>query len=395
MKKYFIHFISLLAFYQTALAQTATFKGEVIDDKISIGYGVTTGDVDGDGKPDILLADKKEIAWYKNPGEKGKSWTRYIMAKDLTEQDNVCIAARDIDGDGKVEVAVGAQWNPSETKNSKQSGAVFYLNAPDDRTQVWEPVRLHHEVTIHRMQWLKKTEGDYQLMVLPLHGEGNVSGEGAGVKAIVFDVPENRKGIWPYELLETGMHMTHNFHPMEVSGRFLGMTVAGKEGAQVFLNGADGWAASGNWMVADKGIGEIRTGSLGKNQLFTATIEPMHGNSLVVYSKDSRTVLTDKIKEGHALVCADFFGQGRDQIIMGWRNPNVIGETGVRIFVGSDAEGKKWQEYTLDEKIKIACEDITAADLDGDGDLDVIASGRATHNVVVYWNQRKNEKGEK
>jgi hypothetical protein len=71
----------------------------------------------------------------------------------------------------------------------------------------------------------------------------------------------------------------------------------------------------------------------------------MHGNSLVVYSKDNRTVLTDKIKEGHALACADFFGQGRDQVVMGWRNPNVIGETGLRIFVGSDPEGKKWQEY--------------------------------------------------
>ncbi|WP_439585420.1 FG-GAP repeat domain-containing protein [Dyadobacter bucti] len=388
MKKRLLYFTACLLAGKV-YAQTATFSGEVIDGNISIGYGVATGDVDGDGKPDILLADKKEIVWYKNPGKKAEKWVRYVIAKDLTEHDNVCIAARDIDGDGKVEVAVGAQWNPSETKNSEQSGAVFYMASPDDRTQLWEPVRLHHEVTIHRMQWVKKADGDFQLAVLPLHGEGNTGGEGAGVKLITFDVPENRKSIWGYELLETNMHMTHNLQPMEVSGRFLGLAVGGKEGVQVFLNGADGWAPSGNWMVPNQGVGEIRTGSLGKGQLFTATIEPMHGTSLVVYSKDSRTVLTEKIKEGHALVCADFFGQGRDQIVMGWRNPNVVGETGVRIFVSSDAEGKKWQEYTLDEKIKIACEDITAADLDGDGDMDVIASGRSTHNVVVYWNQLK------
>jgi hypothetical protein len=67
----------------------------------------------------------------------------------------------------------------------------------------------------------------------------------------------------------------------------------------------------------------------------------------------------------------------------------VTGETGVRIYVGSDSEGKKWTEYTLDEKIRIACEDLLPADLDGDGDLDIIAAGRATHNLVVYWNQRK------
>jgi len=36
----------------------------------------------------------------------------------------------------------------------------------------------------------------------------------------------------------------------------------------------------------------------------------------------------------------------------------------------------------------MACEDMQAADLDGDGDLDIIASGRATLNVLIYWNQR-------
>ena len=63
------------------MRQTATFVGEVIDDNISIGYGVTAGDVDGDGKPDILLADKKEIVWYKNPGKKNEKWIRYVIAK--------------------------------------------------------------------------------------------------------------------------------------------------------------------------------------------------------------------------------------------------------------------------------------------------------------------------
>lgn len=389
MKKQILSIVVILLFHFKSNSQTATFKGEEIDGEISIGYGVTTGDVDGDGKPDILLADKKEIVWYKNPAEKSGKWIRYVIAKDLTEQDNVCIAARDIDGDGKVEIAVGAQWNPSETKSMKQSGAVFYLSPTEDRTKLWEPVRLHHEVTIHRMQWVKREDNTFQLIVLPLHGEGNVNGVGAGVNLIAFDVPENRKSLWGYNLIETNMHMTHNFQPMEVPGRFVGLAVASKEGVQVFLNGVDGWAPSGNWMVPGQGVGEIRMGSLGKNQLFSATVEPMHGNSLVVYSKDNRTVLTDKMKEGHALACADFFGQGRDQIVVGWRNPNVADQMGVRMFVGMDAEGKKWQEYSLDDKIKIACEDLTTADLDGDGNLDVVASGRSTHNVVIYWNQRK------
>lgn len=372
----------------TALAQSPTFRAEVIDPKISIGYGLAMGDVDGDGQTDILLADQKEIVWYENPGGPNTAWKRHVIAANLTERDNVCIAARDIDGDGKVEVAVGAQWNPGETKNLKESGAVFYLIPPPDRSKGWEPVKLHHEVTIHRMHWVQDTDGEFQLVVLPLHGEGNEKGEGKGVQMIAFDVPDNKKGIWSYQLVDTGMHMTHNFEPMEVKGAFLGLAVAGKEGVQVFLKGVDGWAASGNWMVLKNGVGEIRTGKLSNNQLFTTTIEPMHGNSLAVYTKEGRAVLTDRLNQGHALVTADFLGQGRDQIAMGWREKNPAQQVGVRLYVGMDEAGTKWQEYALDEKVEMAAEDMKAADLDGDGDLDLVAAGRASHNLVIYWNSR-------
>src|SRR5438874_4150623 len=108
------------------------FRPVEIDAKIEIGYGVAVADVDGDKQPDIILADKKQIVWYRNP-----TWEKFVIAENLTKLDNVCVAAADIDGDGKAEIAVGAEWNPNDTVNS---GAVFYLIAPKDSTQKWEPV---------------------------------------------------------------------------------------------------------------------------------------------------------------------------------------------------------------------------------------------------------------
>src|SRR5438045_544739 len=72
------------------------FRAITIDDKIQIGYGLAIADVDGDKAPDILLADKKQYVWYRNPG-KAKAgdpaaWTKYVLAENLTEKDNVCIA---------------------------------------------------------------------------------------------------------------------------------------------------------------------------------------------------------------------------------------------------------------------------------------------------------------
>src|SRR5205809_2870247 len=110
------------------------FQTQTLDSTIAIGYGLAIADVDGDGKPDILLADKKQFVWYRNPG-----WEKSVLAENLTREDNVCIAAADVDGDGKCEIAVGAGWNPGDTVNS---GAVFYLVAPKDRAGKWEAVEL-------------------------------------------------------------------------------------------------------------------------------------------------------------------------------------------------------------------------------------------------------------
>lgn len=98
------HLLFLLYLLITLNPNEPKFEMQEIDGNVAIGYGLAIGDVDGDGKPDILLVDKTEVVWYRNG-----DWKRFVMVENLTEFDNVCIAARDINGDGKVEVAVGAQ----------------------------------------------------------------------------------------------------------------------------------------------------------------------------------------------------------------------------------------------------------------------------------------------
>ena len=84
-------------------AQTPNFKEQQIDDAVGIGYGLAVADVNGDKRTDILLADSNVIVWYENP-----TWTKHIIAEKLTEKDHVCIAARDINGDGKWEILLAA-----------------------------------------------------------------------------------------------------------------------------------------------------------------------------------------------------------------------------------------------------------------------------------------------
>ncbi len=180
MNKWFVCLIVLCSgVLDAANHQFPKFRTVELDSNLQIGYGVVLADINGDERLDIVLADKKQFAWYQNP-----TWDKHIMVENLTDRDHVCIDARDIDGDGKAEVAVGAQWNPGETSDESLSGSVHYLIPPADRKQKWTPVQLHHEPTVHRMRWFRKNTGEFHLLVLPLHGRGNVNGEGEAVKAL-------------------------------------------------------------------------------------------------------------------------------------------------------------------------------------------------------------------
>ena len=59
---------------------------------------------------------------------------------------------------------------------------------------------------------------------------------------------------------------------------------------------------------------------------------------------------------------------------------------GVRIYKATDGKGAKWTRTLIDEG-GVAVEDLTVDDLDGDGKPDIVAVGRQTHNVRIYWNQ--------
>jgi hypothetical protein len=368
------------------------FRAVNVDTNVAVGYGVTVADVDGDGGPDIVLCDAKQITWYRHP-----KWEKHVIAENLTPQDHVCVAAADIDGDGKAEIAVGAGWNPGDTVNS---GALFYLEPPADRTARWTPIRLPHEPTMHRIRWVKDSQG-WALWSVPLHGRGNKDGQGAGVRIQRLRPATDRRQPWTIETVSDRWHKTHNFDPViragasSVNAVLVGSAEGAFRGVLAGVGAADAAGGPVTWTQVggpdNGGVGEIR--SLGDAAGSVVGISPMHGNQLVVFHPPApgaqapgrREVVDDGLIDGHALACGDLLGIGQPQIVAGWRamgRPRSV-KVGVALYV---PVAGRWMKVSVDDD-GMACEDLTLADLDGDGRLDIVASGRSTHNLKVYFNE--------
>jgi hypothetical protein len=367
----------------TMFSDGPKFEAQLIDNNVAIGYGIAIGDVDGDKKPDILLADKKQFVWYRNG-----DWKRFVMIENLTTSDNVCIAARDIDGDGKVEVAVGAQWNPGETSDTLKSGSVHYLLRPSDPTKIWMPVELHHEPTVHRMRWVKVANRKYQLVVLPLHGRGNKDGKGKGVRAFAYEMPKDPRSPWKLRLVDSTMHLTHNMELVPDGDREV-IYIGGKEGVKIVRFDGTKWISKpgSDWYTQDAAFGEVRVGGGRMDNALLAGVQPMHGNSLAVYFSGSRkATLTSSLNQGHALAIASLLGTPATQVVVGWREPDKDVKVGIKIYTATDTEYEVWESHWIDDN-GMACEDLQLADLDGDGKKEIIAAGRASHNLKIYWNK--------
>ena len=375
-------------FVQSAgAADFPKFRHVTIDPNCGkVCYALRLADVDGDKRNDIIAVTENRVLWYQNP-----SWKKHVIIADQTERDNVCIAEMDIDGDGAIDFALGAGWT--------KTGTIQWLSRGKSLDEPWRVHFIGKEVWTHRMRFADVLgTGRPQLVVSPLN---KTRGEGARLTA--FEIPKNPKtDPWKQTVLDATLNRMHNHWHIASEGQRPARTLtASQEGVHLIRKTEDGWRkiqlskGMPGERGAEIGSGEIKTGRLADGARFITTIEPMHGTSVVVYMLTDgrpplvRHVLDDSLKRGHALWTADIDGDGGDELIVGHSGVGLgpVKGPGVYVYKAADKTGAVWKKHVIDDG-GIATEDVIAADLTGDGRIDIVAGGRATHNIKLYVNER-------
>ena len=83
--------------------------------------GIDVGDIDGDGRPDIVVGGDDYLVWFHNP-----DWAPNLIASGFKFAGGAMVVVRDIDGDGRLDVMTGKY----PLGHEEQRQTVWYGNTP-------------------------------------------------------------------------------------------------------------------------------------------------------------------------------------------------------------------------------------------------------------------------
>jgi hypothetical protein len=377
-------------------AGPVTFEAHDIDPKLPGAYAVNTADFNNDGKVDVIANSLgvRELAWYENP-----TWQRHVVVADTGQIVNQ--APFDLNGDGIPELA----FQSSFAMQAAKSEGVNWIARSQGAGQPWKAERFDAFPTSHHIIWADLDgDGKKELINAPLIGAGSLAPTYDQDKAPVFWYSQQDHFAKRHVVTTDSPGIIHRVRAVTWdSGTREQLLVASFEGIVMYRATGSGDNMKFEKVLLSKGH-EGKAPRLGASDVgagaqdgrrFFASVEPWHGNEVVIYTGSgttfTRRVIFDKVASGHEIAVVDLNGDGRDDVVA---NDNARGATqnnpnaptgGVHVFFAPDDAAKgEWQYVRIEDKLGM--NSCVGVDVNNDKRNDLVCGGASG---VVRWYENK------
>jgi len=308
--------------FPSSITGQINFNGYTIDDSIHGTGGLYASDLDNDNDMDVLAASLQDnnIVWWRNDGGSPIAWTKYIIGENVGGAHSVYTA--DFDNDGDQDVVGAAYYGTPGIAWWRNDGGnpITWTKFP-----VGEDFINAHLVYVHD---------------LDLDGDPDVLGASSDLNEIAWWRNDGGNPIvWTKQVISAGTHLAKSVHAGDLDG--------------------------------DGDVDVLGTAILANDILWWRN----DGGQPIQWTQFT---LDGNFVGAHWAQAVDLDNDG-DQDVLG------AGYLGHEIAWWSNDGGNppQWTKQTIGMFFSHACVAL-AADLDNDGDRDVVATAQG-RNQIAWW----------
>ncbi|HAA76880.1 TPA: hypothetical protein DCE37_17365 [Candidatus Latescibacteria bacterium] len=360
------------------------FQTHRVDEDIKSAYGLTTADINGDGLTDIVVGStgEKTVAWYEAP-----TFEKHIISSE--HLGTICLATHDLTRNGKLDVIAGSGFGRRDRSIIEY---LHWFEQPDGDSE-WKSHRIDTFPYIHRLASVDfQGTGEPVLIVASIRGfVGDLDDWSDPGVLWLYEYPEDPYGEWPHYAIAEDLHLNHGLSVCDVDddGR-QDILIGARDGLIWYEPPAEGltdpWS---KWVISETESSETWAYDIdgdGVNEILS--IEPWHGNELVIYKCKGdirrgpweRTIVDATLHRGHSIQAIDVDGDGVVELVCGYNGK----PTSLHLY---RPEGDGWVKEPIDDELGMG--QMEVLDLDGDGRLEIVATGMSTGNVRHYSMQNE------
>lgn len=347
------------------------------------GYAVAVADFNADGRLDVMAnsLSASEVAWHENP-----TWERHVIVEGVSRVVNQAIA--DITGDGIPEVAYQSAF-AMQAANSE--GINWVARSEGDPEGAWTTEPVDRFETSHHIQWADLDgDGTLELVNAPLIGPNSLAPTYDQDSSYVFWYPQ---GSWMRHTIDDAVPgIIHRVRPVrwDPSSNRDALLVASFEGIALYQASGSGMGMTFTKELISRGHEEAapRLGAsdvgmgTSNGQRILASVEPWHGNEVVVYTQSggqwNRRVIYDQVSSGHEVAVVDLNGDGLADVVANDNSRitenNPDGTPGVHVFFSpADPATGEWTHVRIEDQA--AMNGCVSGDMNEDGRPDLVCTG--------------------